>query len=95
MEPFLRRDYESHQEVFVDLPAGIRTPVNLNLSQVQLVMLQVLDEDEAIVNIYRNLSPEYWQFSKVFAAWEIANCTSISLKSDVDVRVHVVAGGEA
>ena len=92
--PFLRRDYRSHQEIFIDLSAGIKTAVEVNLSTIQFLMAQVVDESGAIVNIYRNRSPESWQFSDHFGSWDIENCTSISLMSDVDARVHLIVGGE-
>jgi hypothetical protein len=95
MAPFLRRDYEEHQEIFLNLSPGIRTSVPVGLSRIEFIMAQVVDESGAIVGIYRNLSPEYWQFSKHFSAWDVGNCTSVSLKADTACRVQLVVGGEA
>lgn len=93
--PFLRRDYGAHQEIFVDLTAGIKTAVKINLSTIQFLMAQVIDESGATIDIYRNLSPESWQFTELFASWDIGNCTNVSLKSDIDTKVHLIVGGEA
>jgi len=95
MAPFLRRDYDSHQEIFLDLAANFKTAVKVNLSKIQFIMAQVVDESGAIIDIYRNLSPESWQFSTHFSAWDIENCTNVSLKSDKPARVQLVVGGEA
>lgn len=95
MSPFLRRDYENHQEIFVSLTANFKTAVRINLSTIEFLMVQVVDESGAVIDIYRNLSPESWQFQNFFGSWDVQNCTSISLKSDIDARVHVIAGGEA
>ena len=95
MAPFLRRDYESHQEIFLDLTANFKTAVRINLSKIEFIMAQVIDESGAVVGIYRNLSPEYWQFSTHFSIWDIENCTNVSLKSDKKCRVQLVVAGEA
>jgi len=95
MAPFQRRDYESHQEIFVDLKPGIKTAVKVNLSKVEFLMAQVVGESGATIDIYRNLSPESWRFTKQFSIWEIENCTNVSLKSDVAARVQIVVGGES
>ena len=94
--PFLRRDFAQHQELYIDLPAGRRVPANSVLSKIQFIMLRVVDgvEDGAIVNIYRNLSPEWWQITDFYGAWEVSNCTALSFKSDKDARIHLVVGGE-
>lgn len=95
LAPFLRRDYEAHQEIFLDLSANFKTAVRVNLSKIQFIMAQVVDESGAVINIYRNLSPESWQFTTHFSAWDVENCTNISLKSNVAARVQLVVGGEA
>lgn len=95
MAPFLRRDYEAHQEIFVNLTANFKTAVKINLSKIEFIMAQVVDESGATIDIYRNLSPESWQFTTHFSAWDIENCTNISLKSDRAAKVQIVAGGEA
>jgi len=95
MAPFLRRDYTDHQEIFVNLSPNFKTAVRVNLSKIEFIMAQVVDESGAIIDIYRNLSPEYWQFSTHFSAWDVQNCTNISLKSDKAARVQLVVGGEA
>ncbi len=88
---FLRRDYEKVFESNVPLAAGVRTEVRTGIGDIEF--LYVSCEDEVVINIYRNLSPEWWEFSRAWFALEVTNCDRISFKAASDTEIYVYAAG--
>lgn len=90
---FLRRDYEKTFESNVPLTGGVRTEVQTGVGNIEFLYIGC--EDEIVVNIYRNLSPEWWSFSRAFLALEVTNCDRISFKAAADTEIYVYAAGSA
>ena len=90
-DKFLRRDYDKWQEITLDL-TSVRQEVKTSISTIQYIYAKVVGD--ATVSIYRNLSPEYWEFDTIFMALEVGNCTSLSFRADTDTSLYLYIAGE-
>ena len=90
-DPFLRRDFDKWQEIILDL-TSTRQEVQTSIDIIQYIYAKVVGD--ATVSIYRNLSPEYWEFDTIFLALEVENCTSLSFRADTDTSLYLYIAGE-
>lgn len=90
-DTFLRRDYDTWQEIKLDL-TSTRQEVKTSISNIQFIYAKVVGD--TTVSIYRNLSPECWEFDTIFVAFEVGNCTNLSFKSAADTALYLYIAGE-
>lgn len=90
-DTFSRRDFDKWQEITLDL-TSTRQEVKTSIDTIQYIYAKVVGD--ATVSIYRNLSPECWQFNTIFLALEVENCTTLSFRSDTDTTLYLYIAGE-
>lgn len=96
-DSFYRRDWPIEQRQIIALTEGVKQEIlTTGFSEINLLYIKNLDQDDdadgPVIHIFRNGSPEYWEFSDTFVAWEIGNCSSIALEAsggDAEVRLFV------
>ena len=89
---FLRRDYDKTAQLVVSLTAGVKTEVQTHVPTIEFLYVGVTTSD-ATINLYRNLSPEWWEFKNGVLIFEVTNCDRISFKSNIDAEITIYAGG--
>jgi hypothetical protein len=88
---FVRRDYDRWEELDMDLTT-VKSEVVTNLSAIEFVYIRRTG-DEATVSVYKNLSPESWDFDDVFMVFPADSLTNLSLEASVDTTVHIYMAG--
>lgn len=86
-ERFLRRDYQFKREFLMDLAAGVAEDVPTTTEGVSLIYMKVLSGGP--VQLYRNLSPEYWTFSDTWLMLEVTDVQRVAVKADVATTLMV------
>jgi hypothetical protein len=89
---FLRRDYTLITETSVSLTAGVRTPVQTQLTDINIIYL-VVTGSATTVNLYKGNSPEYYIFSDMILMVGVTSVTEISLQATADTTVRVFIAG--
>ena len=86
-----RRDYNKFLEWRMDLAAGIKTDVPLP-SGFTIEHLYLESPDDVAIQVYKNLSPEYWEVDKVFMAFD-CSFQQLALQAASDTEVYLRIGG--
>ena len=83
--------YDLTFEQVMELSAGIKDDVALpdGLS-IEHVYLESVDEEE--IQVYKNLSPEYWTFDKVFQVFD-TDISQLALECATATSVYIWIGG--
>ena len=84
---FLRRDYTTTQTRIITLEAGVKADVLDHVNELDLVYVRV--NKGGPVQIYKDLSPEYWTFSDTWLAFELDSVSRIALKATVETEVYI------
>jgi hypothetical protein len=88
---WLRRSYTSEWEATLTLATGVRTQIQPGFDDIQFVYIRVVSLLD--VYVYKNRSPEYWSFDRVFVAFE-TDIDQLSLMAPSEATVYVYVAGE-
>jgi len=91
VDRFLRHEYSSDQLQQLTLPANIKTLVPLSFTDVKLLYIRC--DTGGPVQVYRNLSPEYWTFADTFFVIELSDCYRVCVKASVATTLTIYAAG--
>lgn len=89
-EIFLHSAYAEGVRQEIDLQAGVKVDVAMQFSAVRMVYIKT---DGNAVRVYKNRSPEYWEISKCWLAWDV-DTSRISLMSPSGATVTVMLWGD-
>lgn len=86
---YQRSAYDETYETRIALTANVKRDVKVPFDTIQLVFI---DADDNTVRVYQGLSPEYWQVTHAFLAF---NCsiTQLHLMATEDCTVTIFVGG--
>lgn len=89
---FLRRDYSFSKSFDLSLSAGRKTDLLTSAAEESLIYIKV--KSGGPVQVYKDLSPEYWTFSNTWLMFEMSDISRIALKALVDTEVFVFIARE-
>lgn len=90
---FLRRDYTVYQEYqAMPLTSGTKTDIDTILTDIEYVYVRRTG-DAATLSLFKNLSPESWEFNDGFLLIEGENIDSLAIQSDASTTVYIYIAG--
>jgi len=88
---WLRRSFAAEWQATVTLEANTRTAIEPGFNTIQFLYVRVTSVTD--VYVYKNRSPEYWSFDRVFVALD-TSIEQLSLMAPAGATVYVYVGGE-
>lgn len=89
-EIFLHSSFAEGVRQNIDLQAGVKVDIATQFETVRMVYIKT-DGNE--VRVYKNRSPEYWEVSKCWLAWDV-DVSRISLMSPDGAMATVMLWGD-
>lgn len=86
---YQRRGYDETYETQVALTANVKKDVKVPFDTIEHVFINA---NGNTVRVYQNLSPEYWQVTYAFLAFD-CEISQLHLLATADCTVTVFAGG--
>lgn len=91
-ESFVRRDYGFYEERTISI-GTTRTTVDTAITDIQFIYAKVTG-DAATVNLYKNMSPEWWEFDNTILLYDLSDCDTISFKADASTTLYLYIAGD-
>jgi hypothetical protein len=88
----VRRDYGLYEEKTISVGAS-RTEVRTAISDIQFIYAKVVG-DSATVNLYKNQSPEWWEFAECVLMQGLDDCTNLSFKASASTTLYLFIAGD-
>lgn len=86
---YQRRTYDETYEATIALAANVKKDVKVPFDTIQFVFV---DAGNNTIRVYRDLSPEYWEVTYAFLAFD-CSITQLHLLATADCTVTLFVGG--
>ena len=87
----IRRDYGLYDQRTVSVGTS-RVSIDTAISDIQFLYVEVIGD--AVVNLYKDNSPEWWEFTTTLLLFDIESCSSISFKADTNATLYIFMAGD-